>query len=100
MILAMAASMEAIAMPGICGELAERRSTVQRPGDFFASGRLELLPPRLMVDGVGQIALLLVSGSVLPLECSSQKWDIWSWPAHCRKARSRSTGWARLRKIF
>jgi predicted 2-oxoglutarate/Fe(II)-dependent dioxygenase YbiX len=60
MILAMAASMEAIAMPGICGELAELLSTVQRPGDFFASGRLELLPPRLTVDGVGQIALPLL----------------------------------------
>jgi predicted 2-oxoglutarate/Fe(II)-dependent dioxygenase YbiX len=60
MILAMAASMEGIAMPGICGELAELLSTVQRPGDFFASGRLELLPPRLTVDGVGQIALPLL----------------------------------------
>jgi hypothetical protein len=47
-------------MPGICGELAELLSTVQRPGDFFASGRLELLPPRLTVDGVGQIALPLL----------------------------------------
>jgi len=60
MILAMAASMEGIAMPGICGELAELLSTVQRPGDFFASGRLQLLPPRLTVDGVGQIALPLL----------------------------------------
>jgi hypothetical protein len=60
MILAMAASMEGIAMPGICGELAELLSAVQRPGDFFASGRLELLPPRLTVDGVGQIALPLL----------------------------------------
>src|SRR5215470_18303283 len=60
MILAMAASMEGIAMPGICGELAELLSTVQRPGDFFASGRIELLPPRLTVDGVGQIALPLL----------------------------------------
>jgi hypothetical protein len=60
MILAVAASTEGIAMPGICGELAELLSTVQRPGDFFASGRLELLPPRLMVDGVGQIALPLL----------------------------------------
>jgi hypothetical protein len=48
-------------MPGICTELAELLSTVQRPGDFFASGRVELLPPRLAVDGVGQIALPLLS---------------------------------------
>jgi len=60
MILAMAESTEGIAMLDICGELAELLSTVQRPGDFFASGRLELLPPRLMVDGVGQIALPLL----------------------------------------
>src|SRR5258708_17585296 len=60
MILAVAASTEGIAMPDICGELAELLSTVQRPGDFFASGRLELLPPRLMVDSVGQIALPLL----------------------------------------
>jgi hypothetical protein len=49
-----------MAMPGICEELAELLSKVQRPGDFFASGRLELLPPRLNVDGVGQIALPLL----------------------------------------
>src|SRR5260370_30863624 len=49
-----------MAMPGICAELAELLSTVQRPGDFFASGRMELLPPRLTVDGVGQIALPLL----------------------------------------
>jgi predicted 2-oxoglutarate/Fe(II)-dependent dioxygenase YbiX len=49
-----------MAMPGICAELAALLSTVQRPGDFFASGRLELLPPRLTVDGVGQIALPLL----------------------------------------
>ena len=49
-----------MAMPGICEELAELLSRVQRRGDFFASGRLELLPPRLNVDGVGQIALPLL----------------------------------------
>src|SRR5215471_894764 len=49
-----------MAMPGICEELAELLSTVQRPGDFFASGRLELLAPRLTVDGIGQIALPLL----------------------------------------
>ncbi len=47
-------------MPGICEELAELLSTVRRPGDFFASGRLELHTPRLTVDGVGQIALPLL----------------------------------------
>ena len=47
-------------MPGICEELAELLRTVRRPGDFFASGRLELQTPRLTVDGVGQIALPLL----------------------------------------
>lgn len=47
-------------MPGICEELAKLLSTVQRPGDFFASGRLELPIPRLIVDDVGQIALPLL----------------------------------------
>jgi predicted 2-oxoglutarate/Fe(II)-dependent dioxygenase YbiX len=48
-------------MPGICEELAELLSTVRRPGGFFASGHLELQTPRLMVDGVGQIAFPLLS---------------------------------------
>ena len=47
-------------MPGICEELAELLSTVTRPGDYFASGRLELPAPRLTVDGVGEIALPLL----------------------------------------
>jgi predicted 2-oxoglutarate/Fe(II)-dependent dioxygenase YbiX len=47
-------------MPGICEDLAALLSTVQRPGDFFASGRLELQTPRLAVDGVGQIAFPLL----------------------------------------
>jgi predicted 2-oxoglutarate/Fe(II)-dependent dioxygenase YbiX len=35
-------------------------STVQQPGDLYASGRLEFLAPRLTVEGVGQIALPLL----------------------------------------
>jgi predicted 2-oxoglutarate/Fe(II)-dependent dioxygenase YbiX len=49
-----------MAMPDICTDLAKLLSTVKRPGDFFASGRLELPAPRLKVDGVGQIALPLL----------------------------------------
>jgi predicted 2-oxoglutarate/Fe(II)-dependent dioxygenase YbiX len=49
-----------MAMPGICEALAELLRTVRRPGDFYASGRLELQTPRLTVDGVGQIALPLL----------------------------------------
>jgi predicted 2-oxoglutarate/Fe(II)-dependent dioxygenase YbiX len=49
-----------MAMPGICEELAKLLGAVLRPGDFFASGRVELPAPRLTVDGVGQIALPLL----------------------------------------
>lgn len=47
-------------MPVICEELGDLLSTVRRPGDFYAFGRLELLAPRLVVEGVGQIALPLL----------------------------------------
>ena len=47
-------------MPAICEELRDLLSTVRQPGDFYATGRLELLAPRLVVEGVGQIALPLL----------------------------------------
>jgi hypothetical protein len=55
------------AVTGICQELAEALSTVQRPGDFYTSGSLGLPVPRLEVEGVGQIAfpLLPVQGEQL-----------------------------------
>jgi len=50
-------------MSSITTELADALSTVERPGDFYASGITELLTPRLTVDGVGPIAL-----PVLPIQ--------------------------------
>ena len=47
-------------MASITNELAAILTTVRRPGDFFASGLIELLAPQLEVDGVGQIALPLL----------------------------------------
>ena len=44
----------------ITQELAEILGDVDRPGDFFASGRAEFLAPRLEVEGVGPIALPLL----------------------------------------
>lgn len=44
----------------ITRKLAEILADVDRPGDFFASGRAEFLAPRLEVEGVGPIALPLV----------------------------------------
>lgn len=47
-------------MMTITQELAEILDDVDRPGDFFASGRAEFLAPRLEVEGVGPIALPLL----------------------------------------
>lgn len=44
----------------ITRKLAEILGEVDRPGDFFASGRAEFLAPRLEVEGVGPIALPLL----------------------------------------
>lgn len=41
-------------------DFAERLAAVRRPGDFFASGTVDLLAPLLEVDGVGPIALPLL----------------------------------------
>ncbi len=35
-------------------------SSVQRPGDFYATGTVDMHPPRLAVDGVGTVALPLL----------------------------------------
>src|SRR3954466_6291703 len=47
-------------MSSLVPELAAVLGTVQRPGDFFASGTAELLAPMMEVDGVGPIALPLL----------------------------------------
>jgi hypothetical protein len=47
-------------MSSISTELAALLSTVRRPGDFFASGTIELHAPRLEVEGVGVVALPLL----------------------------------------
>jgi hypothetical protein len=48
-------------MPGICEKLAELLGTVQRPGDFYVSGRVDEPAPRLEVEGVGQVGLPLLA---------------------------------------
>jgi predicted 2-oxoglutarate/Fe(II)-dependent dioxygenase YbiX len=47
-------------MSSIVTELAATLSTVHRSGDFFCTGRSELLAPRMEVDGVGAVALPLL----------------------------------------
>ncbi len=41
-------------------ELAKTLNRVQRPGDYYTAGALEIFAPRLEVDGVGPIALPLL----------------------------------------
>jgi len=47
-------------MSTITTELAELLSTVERPGDFYATGTTEIFAPNLEVEGVGPIALPLL----------------------------------------
>jgi predicted 2-oxoglutarate/Fe(II)-dependent dioxygenase YbiX len=47
-------------MSSITNEFAALLSKVTRPGDFFAAGTIEILAPRLEVDGVGAVALPLL----------------------------------------
>jgi len=41
-------------------EQAETLRKVQRPGNYYTSGALEIFAPRLEVDGVGPITLPLL----------------------------------------
>jgi hypothetical protein len=47
-------------MSSITADLAALLGTVNRPGDFFASGKIEVFAPRLEVEGVGPVALPLL----------------------------------------
>ena len=47
-------------MSSITSDLAGKLSTVQRPGDFYASGTTDIFVPHLEVQGVGPIALPLL----------------------------------------
>lgn len=47
-------------MSNIAEELATLLETVERPGDFVASGTVDFGPPILRVEGVGQISLPLL----------------------------------------
>src|SRR5215471_12135821 len=51
----------------ITEELAKILARVDRPGDFYAVGRTELLAPRIEVKGVGPIALPLLAAQAKQL---------------------------------
>jgi len=47
-------------MSSITNQLFNALQNVQRPGNFYATGTLEVFPPNLEVEGVGRIALPLL----------------------------------------
>lgn len=51
----------------ITQKLADILEAVDRPGDFFVAGRVELLAPSIEVDGVGRIALPLLAAQAKQL---------------------------------
>jgi hypothetical protein len=48
-------------MPALPEALAQALSKAESPGDFYATGSLDIHPFRLEVDSIGQIALPLSS---------------------------------------
>src|SRR5262245_29448776 len=57
----------------VAEDFAKILSTVRRPGDFSASGRVELLAPRIEVEGVGPIALPLLPVQVEQLVAAASR---------------------------
>ncbi|MBE0436624.1 MAG: 2OG-Fe(II) oxygenase [Methylomicrobium sp.] len=47
-------------MPAITEQLFECLSDIQTPGNFYATGSIDVFPPSLKVDGVGRISLPLL----------------------------------------
>ncbi len=60
-------------MASIATDLADLLRAVDRPGDFFASGRIEIYAPRLEVDGVGPIALPLLPVQAQQLVAAAER---------------------------
>jgi predicted 2-oxoglutarate/Fe(II)-dependent dioxygenase YbiX len=60
-------------MASIADDLAGILSTARRPGDFYASGRTELLAPRIEVEGVGPIALPLLPVQAEQLAAAAER---------------------------
>jgi predicted 2-oxoglutarate/Fe(II)-dependent dioxygenase YbiX len=60
-------------MPSITAVLASALRSVRRPGDFVTVGRTELLAPRLVVEGVGPIALPLLPAQAAELIARAER---------------------------
>jgi predicted 2-oxoglutarate/Fe(II)-dependent dioxygenase YbiX len=54
-------------------QLADLLGKTRRPGDFYARGKVELLPPSLSVQGVGPIALPLLPGQAEQLVAAAEQ---------------------------
>ena len=54
-------------------QLADLLGKTRRPGDFYARGKVELLPPSLSVQGVGPIALPLLPGQAEQLAAAAEQ---------------------------
>lgn len=54
-------------------QLANLLGKTRRPGDFYARGIVELLPPSLSVQGVGPIALPLLPGQAAQLAAAAEQ---------------------------
>lgn len=60
-------------MPAITTQLYQILQTVDCPGDFYATGKLEAFPPLLEVEGVGRIALPLLPLQIEPLIAAAER---------------------------
>jgi hypothetical protein len=60
-------------MPAIAVEFAALLNAVDRPGDFYTSGACEIFAPGLTIDGVGQIALPLLSAQAEQLIAAAER---------------------------
>ena len=66
-------------MAAITEDLARLLAKVDRPGDFFTAGTIELLAPSLQVDGVGPIALPLLPVQADQPDRRRRGGTVWPW---------------------
>lgn len=60
-------------MPTINDHLFNSLQTVESPGDYYASGKLDIFLPQLEVDGVGRIALPLLPVQMQQLVAAAER---------------------------
>jgi hypothetical protein len=60
-------------MTDIATDLSDILKTIRRPGDFYASGAIDLLPPAIEIDGFGPLALpVLPDQATRLIACAEQ----------------------------